>query len=95
MLQLDEGKIKSKFLVLFLHRKPVLKCLWKDLLLSSIPNEDGIPEGNEVTSLIIQFIAMLLNSRDISEKRSLSKMMYWFQIASMCEFRYFGLILPI
>jgi len=44
-------------------------------LLSSIPNEDGIPEGNEVTALIIQFIAMLLNSRDISEKRSLSKMM--------------------
>ena len=75
--------MKSKFLVKFLHTTPVLKLICKELLLSSIPNDDGVPEEDELTNLIIQFTSMLLSWGDIQQRRKLWKVMHSFQIVSV------------
>ena len=69
-------------MVRFLHRLPILKLICKDLLLSSLPNEDGIPQENELSNIIIQFISMLLSCGDFNQRRLLAKAIHSFQIVA-------------
>jgi len=61
-----------------------MKLITKDLMMSSIPNDDGYPEENDLTNLIIQFVSMLMSCATIDERRMHSKAMHSYQIASIC-----------
>lgn len=83
LLQQRDCEVKSKFLVRFLHRTPIMKLICKEILLTAIPNEDGVAEENELTTVTLQFISMLLSCGDINEKRKLGMMLHSIQIVSL------------
>jgi hypothetical protein len=83
LLQQKNSEIKSKFLVKFLYREPIIKLLIRDILLPSIPNDNGLPEENDFTTLITQFLSMLISSGDIPSRVSLSPHLHSFLIPSL------------
>ena len=83
LLKLKSNEIKSKFLVKFLTRPEITKLLFKELLLSSVSNEDENPTENELISKLLNLASMLVNTGEINDRRKLVKTMSSFQIISV------------
>ena len=61
LLKLKSTEIKSKFLVKFLVRPQIVKLLFKEILLSSISNEEENPDENELINSVLQLCSVLLS----------------------------------
>jgi hypothetical protein len=75
LLKQDKGVVKSKFLAKFMHRDEILKLVVQESLCASFP-ENGQPVHNDMTTLVVQLISMMITAGSIDERAKIGSYMH-------------------